>query len=284
MDEQNKNKEQFIIAYITDFDDCTTPVSHAVFLSQMIHKDVILLYICDKRYTTLLPDEAETNMKQLNDRMQSTYPQCKFHYCVLSGETEKVINTLPTLLNAVAITTRVDKEAKRKSPIHKSNILNDFKSCKTAYLVAQKPLDNTASMNNIAMTIDFKKESKDKLIWSSYYARFNKSSVSVLYYDYKDEFLKNKWYSNMKFLHMFYTNLNLTFVPSIIPSKSTFPDINALNYIEDKNIGLLITVTTKEKDAMEFIIGVQEQKTIVNDQKIPILFLNPREDLYVLCD
>jgi len=47
---------------------------------------------------------------------------------------------------------------------------------------------------------------------------------------------------------------------------------------------LLIAVTTKEKDGLEFFVGVQEQRTIVNRERIPILFLNPREDLYVLCD
>jgi hypothetical protein len=61
-------------------------------------------------------------------------------------------------------------------------------------------------------------------------------------------------------------------------------DINALRYADQNRYGMLIAVTTKEKDGLEFFIGVQEERTIVNKANIPILFLNPREELYVLCD
>ena len=139
-------------------------------------------------------------------------------------------------------------------------------------------------MGNVAMAVDFRKESKDKFIWSSYFPRFNGSAMHVLYYDYKDEFLKNKWYANMKQFHKLYTDLGITFQPHIMESKSTYMDKNALRYASAQGYGLLIAVTTKEKDGLEFFIGVQEQRTIVNREHIPILFLNPREDLYVLCD
>jgi len=108
--------------------------------------------------------------------------------------------------------------------------------------------------------------------------------MHILYYDYKDEFLRTKWYANMTQLHKLYSSLNISFEPHIIESKSTYMDVNALRYAAANGYGMLIAVTTKEKDGLEFFVGVQEQRTIVNDEHIPILFLNPREDLYVLCD
>ena len=159
-----------------------------------------------------------------------------------------------------------------------------FADCKTAFLVVQEPLTHPDRMKEVAMTIDFKKESKDKMIWSSYFPRFGNANMHVLYYDYKDAFLKDKWYANMKQLHKLYTDLGITFQPHIIESKSTYQDINALRFAAAQGYGLLIAVTTKEKDGLEFFIGTQEQRTIVNRDAIPILFLNPREDLYVLCD
>jgi hypothetical protein len=134
------------------------------------------------------------------------------------------------------------------------------------------------------MVVDFKKESKDKFIWSSYFPRFIGSQMHVLYYDYKDQFLHSKWYANMQQLHKLYTGLNITFQPHIISSKSTFPDINALRFSNENGYDLLICVTTKERDTLEMFIGTQEMRTIKNSYHIPILFLNPREDLYVLCD
>ena len=71
---------------------------------------------------------------------------------------------------------------------------------------------------------------------------------------------------------------------NIDKQQSQYLDIDVLKYASQQNIGLLVSVTTKERDVMEYFIGVQEERTRINEYKIPVLFLNPREDLYVLCD
>ena len=71
---------------------------------------------------------------------------------------------------------------------------------------------------------------------------------------------------------------------TIAKQQSQYLDIDVLKYANEENIGLLIATTTKERDVIEYFIGVQEDRTIVNEFDIPILYLNPREDLYVLCD
>mgnify|MGYP006873208099 CR=1 FL=1 len=49
---------------------------------------------------------------------------------------------------------------------------------------------------------------------------------------------------------------------------------------------LLISSTTNrnDHDIIEWIIGTAEQRVVCNAAKTPVLFLNPRDDLYVLCD
>ena len=102
---------------------------------------------------------------------------------------------------------------------------------------------------------------------------------------YDDEFLRAKWYDNTKFLAKMFASLNIKYENHLIDKQqSQYLDIDVLEYSSNKNIGLLVSTTTKERDVMEYFIGVQEDRTIVNEYKIPILYLNPREDLYVLCD
>lgn len=287
---QKEKKDQYVIAYIADFGHTDTVVSHAAYLSQMLHKGLILLHICDARYSPLSPAQAEEKLLALRQRViaDEDYRAYMAHtgvtYAALRGETAKVIEALPTLLGAVVIVAQVDAKARRRSPLSGRAVLKNFAQSKTAFLVAQDPLRDPTSMCNVAVSIDFKKESKDKVIWSSYYPRFGGARMHVLYYDYKDEFLHAKWYANMTQMHKMYSSLNISFEPHIIESKSTYMDVNALRYAAANGYGLLIAVTTKEKDGLEFFVGVQEQRTIVNRERIPILFLNPREDLYVLCD
>ena len=285
---QKEKKDQFVIAYIADFGQTETVLSYAVYMSQMLSKGLILLHICDPKYSPLTPDEAEAKLQALRQRTleNSKYnlPTLNLTYAALKGETAKVIDALPTLLGAVVVVAQADAKARRNSALSSKAILKNFASCKTAFLVAQEPLRDTSRMKNVAASIDFKKESKDKAIWSSYFPRFGGSRMHILYYDYKDEFLRAKWYANMTQLHKLYSSLDISFEPHIIESKSTYMDVNALRYAAANGYGMLIAVTTKEKDGLEFFVGVQEQRTIVNDERIPILFLNPREDLYVLCD
>ena len=286
MEKEKQKKDQFIIAYIADFERPETVCSYAVYLAKMLNKGLILLHIFDMRHTKVTTEEGESKLIELQKRLKEANPEIQITYCSLKGNTREIITALPTLLNAVVIVAQVDKHASRKSAMSRKNLLNNFSDCKTAYLVAQEPLTDTTRMQDVATAIDFKKESKDKLIWSSYFPRFGKSRMHILYYDYKDEFLKNKWYANMKQLHKLYSSLNIEFIPEIIKSKSssTYMDVNALKQASQNGYGLLISVTTKEKDGLEFFIGVQDNRTIVNKEKIPILFINPREDLYVLCD
>ena len=280
--EKKEKKDQFIIAYIADFVQSDTVLSYGRHLAAKLHKGLILLYICDPKYTHLTTGEAEERMKEL----VTSLPQndVTATYAVLKGSTREVVAALPTLLNAVVVVTQVDKHARRRSPLSRKAILKNFADCRAAFLVAQEPLEQGADIRSVAMAVDFKKESKDKFIWSSYFPRFFGATMHILYYDYNDQFLHSKWYANMTQLHKLYNDLGINFQPHIIDSKSTYQDINALRYASEQGYGLLIAVTTKEKDGLEFFIGVQEQRTITNRWHIPILFLNPREDLYVLCD
>lgn len=292
-----EKKDQFIIAYITDFEKTETVLSYSLWLASLLQKGLILTHICDPRYSSLSPDEAEKKLKDLQQELSNagtpTFPWASnslvpaginISYAALKGDSRQIITALPTLLSAVAIVAQVVPHARRRNAMSRRALLRNFAECKTAFLVAQKPLTDAKALTDIAMAIDFKKESKDKIIWSSYFPRFGNLNMHVLYYDYKDQFLHSKWYANMTQLHKLYSGLNISFKPHIIKSKSTFLDINALRYAAENHYGMLISVTTKEKDGLEFFIGVQEKRTIVNREGLPILFLNPREDLYVLCD
>lgn len=288
--EKKEKKDQFVIAYLTNLTRTDAVVSHAAFLSRMLNKGLILLHISDPKYTDLTTDQAGERLKEIQQAMMHgdfpslDTPLADVTYCALKGESKPVINALPDLINAVVIVAEVDAEAKRKTPTHKKELLKNFEECKVAFLTVQEPLKGASSMKDVALSVDFKKESKEKFIWSSYYARFNASRIHVLSYNYKDEGLRYKWQSNIKFMQKLYDSLDIAFEQQSFDKRSTFTDVVALEAAHEAGYGLFIAVTTKEKDAAEIIIGVQEERIVVNRHRIPVLFINPREDIYVLCD
>lgn len=273
-----QQKDQFVIANLADLDNTDAVLSYAIHLAKRLNKGLILLHIDDSRYDT--PSDAEERLAKIKD---SIGEEVHSSYAVLKGNSKEVIEALPKVLSGVVVITASDLNAKRKSPLNTKNILKDFSTCKTAYIVV-RTTDTNPTLAHVGLTIDFHRESKEKLIWASYFARFGGGKLHILYHDYKDEGLRQKWYNNMLFLHKFFTNLGITFIPQIVPGKAASVDADALPFMEQNGIDLLVAVTTKEKDIFDSLLGCQEQKTIQNPQGFPVLFLNPRDDLYVLCD
>lgn len=274
-----KKKDQFVIAYLPNFEQSNVVVSHTVRLAQMLNKGIILLHINDPRYHQSI-DNAE---KQLQSIKESLDKELSVSYISLNGDSQVIIEALPSRLNGVVAVAAVDAKATKKSPCHPKEVLRNFANSKIAYLTVQEPC-TCPKYEHICLSIDYHRESKEKLIWSSYFARFDNSQVHVLYHDYKDEGLRQKWYNNMQFLNKFFNNLNIGFLPHIVAGNAGNTDADSIPFAHEKGYQLMVCVTTKEKDLLDSILGSQESKTIKNEYKIPILFINPREDIYVLCD
>lgn len=274
--------DQFIIGCIYDIHHTDVVVSHSLALSKMIQKGLILLYIEDPKYHNPSKDDILPELQRLCENLKPIYADV--NYCALKGNTKDIVNILPTKLNGIIAVTEINKQTTRKNGTNPKTVLKNFSDSKIAYLTAQEPLQNPIS--DIAMTVDFSKESKDKMLWASYYARFNKSKVHVLHEQYKDEGLKLKWHYNMKFLDKIFTGLKLTYTSEPFKRRSAFIDVSALEYIYNKGYNLLISVTrdTRAIDLLEFIIGTQEQRTIINTYNIPVLFINTKNETYILCD
>lgn len=278
----SEKKDQYIAAYIADYTHSEVVLSYSLFMANMLRKSLILLRIVDPKYTSETTSEAEKHLQELETKIHLNN---NVTYCAIKGNTKDILTALPVALNVVTVIGAVDKNAHRKSPLSRKNVLKNFSECKTAFLLAQEPLKDTDMLQNIAFSIDFKKESKDKFLWASYFSRFNNSFLHSFSPKYEDEFLRAKWFDNTKFLDKMFASLNVKYEKhSISKQQSQYLDIDVLQYASTKGIGLLVSTTTKERDVMEYFIGVQEDKTIINEYKIPILYLNPREDLYVLCD
>ena len=272
-------KDQFVVGYVTDPNQPDVVLSHAVRQARMIGKGLILLHISDPRYHALSPDEAEPLLQALCAR--SGLPGAT--YCALKGKTADVVGALPTALGAVAVVAEAHKGERRRSPRNGKELLRNFARCRTAYLVAQQACDEKQP-TDVALSVDFRRESKEKFVWSSYFARFAHSRVHALHYDYRDQGLFTKWQANMGQLSRLFQGFKQEVDAYPMANHSLFLDTNGVRTTAEQGWGLYITVTTNERDALEYLIGTQEQRTVVNPWHIPVLFLNPRQDLYVLCD
>lgn len=249
---ERKFKDQFVIALIEDFEHADVVLSHAHFMAQMLQKGLILLHVSDD------PTAAEPRLAALSP-----------HYMALKGNLRDAINGLPDRMGAVLFVVQQRK-----------GLLKDFAECKVAYLTVQERLDS--QYKRVSLSVDHKKESKEKYVWASYFARFNQSLVTAHHYRYRDEGLRYKCGANLKFLEKLYSGLGITHGVQELPRGGAYVDCTILKEVSE--IDLLVAVTTQEKDFFEYFTGTQEDRTLRNARHLPVLYLNPRDDIYVLCD
>ena len=275
-------KDQFVIACLADLSLKEAVITHSAHLARMLNKGLILLYVEDKKYGN--PSVAQVEKEILN--IEATLPEVKPAHVLMKGNLKEVVNALPTLLNGVVAVAGVNPKAPAGSLTHPRTLLRLFNQCKIAYLTVQAPLRSSHDYDRVAFSIDFRKESKDKLIWASYFARFNHSQLNMLHFHYTDEGLRNKWNNNILFMNKLFKSLGVTYTDHTVSGRALFPETIICDSAAALQCGLLISVTTdtRDLDVVEWVAGVQEHRTIRNSAQMPVLYINPRNDIYVLCD
>lgn len=275
-------KDQFVIAYLADFSMTQEVVSHACFLARMLNKGLILLYVEDPHQKGPNVDQATATLQQI----EAAHPEVHPSHVAMKGDTRQVIDALPSMLNGVIAVAGVNPRAQRHTPTHPRRVLHLFGGCKIAYVTVQTPLTDPATYSHIGYGIDFRKESKEKLIWASYFSRFNHSQLTMLHFNYTDQGLHTKWNNNIRFMNKFFNGLGISYQQHTVEGRALFPETLVCDTAALIGCGLFISVTTdtRDLDIIEWFAGTQEQRTICNPHRLPVLFINPRNDIYVLCD
>ena len=125
---------------------------------------------------------------------------------------------------------------------------------------------------NVLVTLDIYRQEKEKALWSGYFNRYGGATVHVLHTTYKDEFLREKLRGN----------LEIQAEKHEIPKAGDL-DAYALRHAADYHGCLLVVMTTTYKSVIDILFGTREKHLIANRFGIPVLCLNERDDLYVLC-
>lgn len=273
-------RDQFVIAYITNLEDCNEVIDWSKKFCTLLNKGLILLHISDTKYTQVTTAQAQERLKQINDALNLPYIHS---YAALNGKTKDIINTLGDLLNGVMIVTKSDKSADKTNPIHYNNIIKDFYTSRIAYFVFNDyKVDNC--FKNTVLSMNAMKECKEKILWASYFGRFAHSVTHIYYHRYRDEYLQRQLNLNIGFLRKMFRKFSIETLNVHSLDRKTKLDVQALDYAERNNCDICIFQTTKNKSYIEFFSGLPERMVLQKLESVPVLFLNQRDDLFVMCE
>lgn len=143
------------------------------------------------------------------------------------------------------------------------------------------PVEN--AYKEIMLPLNIHRQAKEKSLWAGYFSRFYDATVHILYTVYKDEYLKSRLYENAKFTEKLYENLDVKYQNHVIEKVRQEIDEFAVDYAKEIGASLILVMTTRYYSIFDYLFGPVELKIMTNDHEIPIMLINQRDDLYVLC-
>lgn len=258
--------DQFVVACVESPDTAPAVIAAAqLFATHLRHKSLMLLNVA--------PSDSDSEWLK----------QYGLPYAALHGDWATAIEGLPTVFNAVLAVAAVDPAAPRSSFANPRTLLREFRKCKVAYLtVPASGATVVKSGASAVVTVDFHRESKEKLIWASYLSRFVGAELTIALPQYKDQGLRTLQDNNMRFIDKVFTPLDIRYGKRSLRASHT-PDLEALDNLRPD---LLVALATDPRatDPIDWILGTTDRRLLTHPSATPILFLNPRDDLYVLCD
>ncbi|MBO7101075.1 MAG: hypothetical protein J6V98_03545 [Bacteroidales bacterium] len=262
-------KDQFVIACIESAADAAVvlPWVHH-FAEHLNHKGVMALHV-----------ESDTR-KANSEKNDEWLKTLGVPYVSLQGDWRTAIEGLPTAFNGILAVVAVNPQAPRTSLNHPKRLLHEFKNCKTAYLCVNE--HSTFNIQHSTLTMTHRREGKELLVWASYLARFLGSKITIAHPDYRDEGLRQRWQNNMRFVDKMFTPLNIEYTSATIDG-STREDLRTLDQVKP-DLLIARTTDTRDRDLLDLLQPLPELRLLTHPSHTPLLLLNPRDDLYILCD
>ena len=144
----------------------------------------------------------------------------------------------------------------------------------------------------IILPLDINCQDKELALWASYFpAYFQKNCshipkenilIHIIFNQYKDELLHQKVQNNIAFVTKMFDNLE---APYRLHPFTKIDNIHTfgLKFAKKTGNSVMLFLMTEHYSLIDLLFGPVENKILGNKEQIPVLCLNAREDIFVLC-
>jgi len=154
----------------------------------------------------------------------------------------------------------------------------------------KEPKEN--DYQQVILPLDINCQEKELALWASYFpAHFQKNCthipkenllIHIIYNQYKDEFLRQKVENNIAFVTKMFDNLE---APYRLHPFTKIDNIHTfgLQFAKKTANSVMLFLMTEHYSLVDLIFGPVDNRILGNKEQIPVLCLNPRGDVFVLC-
>lgn len=264
--DQRKKLNIIVIADPSDYGRCA--LAYGEKLAEVFQASLTVIVnfgfsIEEKKDKTLL----EINKSDIEVRKDYFFPERLYSFA------EKT--------NTIMFVIGIDN-AKGNGFFNKKRALRFIKPSRLPVMTIGKTAPSDNAFQHVMLPIDIERQAKEKALWAGYFSRFYQAKIHILQPIYKDSGLQKQVADNLAFVEKLYHNLEIDYeINQIEPQKNI--DADSLDYASTVDATLTVITMTKYYTLGDLLAGPRERKIIGNEQEFPVLCINQRDDLFVLC-
>ena len=251
-------------------------LKHAIKMAHILKNSILLFHIVndtseEESARNKLKEEAEKIKKDLGEEVE---------YFVHSGKIFKEIADYASKeennVNFVVMGTHGIKGGQK---FFGSWALKVIAGSSAPFIVVQEAPAEKDRYTDIVFPIDFKSENKEKLQWAIFLGKYLNSKIHLFKAPVIDKSLQKKLNVNLNFAMRFLIQNNIEYEIHTSSKKGSGKyNQELLAFSKKINADLILITTTKHLTKADLIFGAKEQYLIANNEKIPVMCVNPKSN------
>ncbi|MCB8994764.1 MAG: universal stress protein [Bacteroidales bacterium] len=242
---------------------------HAVNLSNILKRDIILLHIVENS------NDIESSFEKLKQKTQ----ELKKNFMVNSHPVVKTGNIFETI-KEVSLEYKAEMVVMGTHGIKGiqkfigSRALKVIANSKMPFVVIQdKP--KSSKFDKIVFPVDFRTENKEKVSYINYLSGHFNAKFLLFKRKVEDKGFKKKIASNLQYAETFLKNNNVSYEIFTAKGDISF-EKETVRFSKEQGADMILVLTTRDINLMDYLFGAKEQYVIANPEKIPVMCINPK--------
>lgn len=261
------------IIVVCDFSEqMNEVVVHGARMADILKKELCLFALWkDKSQKT----EVQEKLILMSRNLKSQLPDLQVSNLILRNSLFDNIEKLVNDYNSVLVV------------LHQAQIKNSMKAFRESsipFLFVKGSSAEFLQYKNVLVPVDYRKASKETSLWASYLGRFNRSHIHVIYARETNRDDENRLMRNVKFFQKFLSSLNVHH--TLVEGKSSSWGICTETLENAKKLkgDVMIFSGSSTITLIDLMIGLPEKRIVQKAGNLPVMLINPRKDICMICD
>lgn len=261
------------IVVVCDFSErMKAVILHGVRLADILKKELCLIAIWKSKNQQIYFQEK---LKNTTRTIKQNVPEMQVSSLLLRNSLRDNIEKLTWDYDAILVV------------LHQADIksgLKAFRESSIAFLFVNGDSPDFLGYKSVLVPIDFRKASKETALWASFLGRFNRSIIHLVYAHETDKHLAANLNKNLNFIQKFLTNLHVDYQSIAGKSSSWGICKETIANVRPLKGDVMVFAGSTYISLIDLLIGLPERKIIRKAGDLPILIINPRKEICVMCD